>query len=143
MIQPGRASFTVTSTETDPERISELLGLIPTRIERRGADRQSDRARTHNMWSIDGNWLSNSEADQTGTGASTELITRTRAAAGKIQTLPTDCKVRIWWSADSDSTQGEFVISPELCKGIAELGVDVFATVYFDADTDADAGADD
>jgi hypothetical protein len=137
MIQSGRATFVVTSTETEPELVSKILGLTPTTVERAGTPRESGRTRTQNQWVIDGSRVENSETDQTGTGALAQLISRLRAAAGKVEALPADCDVKIWWSADSDSSQGGFVIPMELSKGMAELGVDLYATVYLDPETDS------
>lgn len=37
---------------------------------------------------------------------------------------------RIWWSADSDSSQGGFVLPVELAVQIAALGVDLYGTVF-------------
>ena len=131
MIQTGRASLTVTSTQTSVQQISEVLGLSPTRSEVRGAERPSGALRTHNLWCIEVD-VANTEEDQTGTGALAELVSRTRAAAGKVAQPPADCEAKIWWSADSDSGQGGFVLPTEVVAGIAALGVDVFATVYLD-----------
>jgi hypothetical protein len=46
--------------------------------------------------------------------------------------LPTDCDARIWWSLDSDSTQGGFILPADLADSISALGVDIHATVYLD-----------
>jgi hypothetical protein len=137
MIQSGLATFVVTSTETEPELVSKILGLTPTTVEPAGTPRESGRTGAQNQWVIDGSRVENSETDQTGTGALAQLISYIRAAAGKVQDLPADCDVRIWWSAHSDSSQGGFVIPAELSRGIAELGIDLNATVYLDAETDS------
>jgi hypothetical protein len=135
MIQAGRASLTVVSTETDSALISEILGLVPTRVELRESLRRSGRPLEHNIWTIDVERSSNTDADQTGTRALRELVDRARPAIGRFPLLPTDCDARIWWSADSDSTQGGFVLPAELAVKIAALGVDVYATVYLGEDT--------
>ena len=74
----------------------------------------------------------NTEADETGTRALSDLVTAARSGIGRFPLLPRDCSARIWWSADSDSTQGGFVIPAELAADIAALGIDVFATVYLE-----------
>ena len=74
----------------------------------------------------------NTEADETGTRALSDLVTAARSGIGRFPLLPTDCSPRIWWSADSDSTQGGFVIPAELAANIAALGIDVYATVYLE-----------
>lgn len=132
MIQSGRASLTVVSTETHPALISEILGLVPTRMRLRGSVGRSGRPLDQNVWTMDVERRFNTEADKTGTRALSDLVTAARSGIGRFPLLPTDCSARIWWSADSDSTQGGFVIPVELAAGIAELGVDVYATVYLD-----------
>ncbi|KQM83929.1 hypothetical protein [Agromyces sp. Leaf222] len=132
MIQSGRASLTVVSTETDPALISEILGLVPTRTKLRGSVNRSGRQLDHNVWTIDVERSANTEEDATGTRALGDLVAAASAGIGRFPLLPADCSARIWWSADSDSTQGGFVIPIELAAGIAALGVDVYATVYLD-----------
>ena len=132
MIRSGRASLTVVSTETDPALISEILGLVPTRIKLRGSVSRSGRPLDHNVWTMDIERRFNTEADETGTRALRDLVTAERSGIGRLPLLPTDCSARISWSADSDSTQGGFVLPVELPAGIAELGVDVYATVYLE-----------
>ncbi|WP_395244019.1 hypothetical protein ACGGZK_18140 [Agromyces sp. MMS24-K17] len=132
MIQSGRASLTVISTETDPARVSEILDLVPTETKLRGWVGRSGRRLEHNVWKMDVARESNTQADQTGTRALSELVAGARAGAGRFPLLPPDCSARIWWSANSDSTQGGFVIPVELAAAIAELGIDVYATVYLE-----------
>jgi hypothetical protein len=125
----------VTSSETTVEQISEILGLSPTRSERRGAERRSGEVRTHNLWTIEVELLSNTEEeeeDQTGTGALAELGMRTQPAQGRISQLPADCEAKVWWAADSDSSQGGFVLPSDVVADIAALGVDLLGTVYLD-----------
>jgi hypothetical protein len=57
---------------------------------------------------------------------------RSGAAFGRVTDLPTDCDARIWWSLDSDSTQGGFILPADLADSISALGVDIHATVYLD-----------
>ena len=137
MIQSGRASLTVVSTETDPALISEILGFVPTRMKLRGSVTRSGRQLDHNVWTMDVERRFNTKADETGTRALSDLVTAARSGIGRFPLLPTDCSARIWWSADSDSTQGGFVIPVELAAGIAELGVDVYATVHLEDRTNS------
>lgn len=137
MIQSGRASLTVVSTETDPALISRILSLAPTRVEARGSERRSGRPLEHSIWTLDIERRSNTDADRTGTRALRDLVARARPATGKFSLLPADCVARICWSADSDSTQGGFVLPAELAAGIAALEVDVYATVYLEEDSNS------
>jgi len=130
MIQSGRASLVVLSTETPPAAISEVLALEPTDVEHAGTRAPSGRVRQDNYWSLDVETLDNTDEDQTGTRALQVLLARCSAAIGRVVNLPQDCDARIWWFADSDSVQGGFVLPIGLSADIAALGVDVFATVY-------------
>lgn len=82
------------------------------------------------MWSVDVERVATRLIEDAGVGALVELLARMERAVGKVAALPPDCDVRIWWSADSDSDQGGFVLPIEVVTRIAALGVDVFATVY-------------
>lgn len=132
MIRAGRASLAVTSDETDPDVVTHHLALAPTKVIHKGEVRRSGRIREHHVWALDVDTFSNDDEDQTGTRALKVLLDRCRPASGRIESLPADCHARISWSADSDSTQGGFVLPAELAAQIAALGVDVYATVYLD-----------
>lgn len=134
MIQSGLATFTVLSTRTSPESISEALGVEPTSVALAGSSLRSGAVRSAHQWDVHVDWLANTEADQTGTRALRELVDRLRPAAGRVQDLPDDCDARIWWSADSDSSQGGFVLPADLLQAVAALGVDVYATVSVDGE---------
>ncbi|PZU43458.1 MAG: hypothetical protein DI566_14595 [Microbacterium sp.] len=86
--------------------------------------------RSHHVWTLDIGRFDNSDDDQSGTIALGKLLVRCAPAYGRIGNLPDDCEARIWWSGDSDSVQGGFVISADLAGMISALGVDVYATVY-------------
>lgn len=137
MIQSGIASFVVLSTDTEPEAVSELLGLVPTSIRRRGEVSRSGWFREVHAWSLDVDRIDNDEDDRTGTKPLRELLDLCRPAEGRIGELPDDCEARIHWSAYSDSLQGGFILPIALTHRIAALGVDMFTDVYLD-DGEAD-----
>lgn len=132
MIRSGRASLVVLSTDTEPETISEILALAPSETVQKGADVRAGGVRAHHVWSLDVESVDNTEDDQTGTRALRELLRRASGAFGRVPNLPDDCEARVWWSADSDSSQGGFVLPVDLVHQISALGVDVYATVYLD-----------
>lgn len=138
MIRSGMSSLVVTSIETEADTVTRLLGIAPTEVTRKGAARRSGRVRDHNTWSLEIETLGNTDDDQTGTRALRDILDRCRPACGRIRALPTDCEARIWWSGDSDSTQGGFVLAADLASQIAEFGVDVYATVYLEDDDRAE-----
>lgn len=132
MIRSGRASLVVLSTETEPATISEILTITPSKVAPKGAVLRSGRVREHHVWSLVVESLDNTGEDQTGTRALRELLRRASGAFGRVGKLPSDCDTRVWWSADSDSSQGGFVLPLDLVGQISALGVDVYATIYFD-----------
>ncbi|MFD5864664.1 DUF4279 domain-containing protein [Agromyces sp. NPDC127015] len=137
MIQSGRASFIVSSSETDPAVISELLELDPTAVTNAGAPRRSGRVAGHHTWSVDTGEVHNTSNDQTGTHAIRTLLRLIQPALGKVSNLPPDCTAHVQWSAYSDSVQGGFVMPADLAAAIGEFGVDVYGTVYLDDHEDA------
>ena len=84
MIQSGRASLTVVSTETDPAHISEILGLVPTRMMLRGSVSSSGRQLDHNVWTMDVEHRFNTEDDKTGTRALSDLVTAASSGIGRF-----------------------------------------------------------
>lgn len=136
MIRSGRASLVVLSTDTAPATISEILALAPSEVVQKGAVLRSGRVREQHVWSLDVESLDNTDDDHTGTRALRELLLRASGAFGRVGNLPNDCETRVWWSADSDSSQGGFVLPIDLVKQISALGVDVHATVYLDDETE-------
>lgn len=119
----------MSSVETDPDLVTQHLGLSPTTVSRKEDVSRSGRVRGHHTWAVDAGPLSNDEDDQTGTAALTTLLERCRAAFGRVGTLPADCHARIVWSADSDSAQGGLVLTAAVAAQIAALGVDLYGTV--------------
>lgn len=132
MIRSGRASLVVLSIDTEPAAISEILTLAPSEMVPKGTVLRSGRVRQQHVWSLDVETLDNTDDDQTGTRALRELLLRASGAFGRVGNLPDDCEIRVWWSADSDSSQGGFVLPVDLVDQISALGVDVYATVYLD-----------
>jgi len=84
MIQSGRASLVVLSTETDPAAIPGMLALTPTRVEHKG----TGRVRENHVWSLDVDSLDDTGDDQTGTRALRALLMRSGAAFGRVTNMP-------------------------------------------------------
>lgn len=134
MIRSDRAFLSVQSTLTTPAEISQILRLEPTDVTEMGSVSRLGRVREHHSWSMRVETLDNTDEDQTGTRALRTLLEQCIPARGRVKELPTDCDARIWWSGDSDSSQGGFVIRADLVHMVAVLGIDLMATVYFDDD---------
>lgn len=132
MIRSGLASLVVLSTETEPHVITEILRVEPTDVVLRGTELRSGRVQECHVWRVDSDRMDNTSDDQSGTIALRWVLDAGRAAAGRVGQLPGDCETRIWWTADSDSTQGGFVLPIELMQEIVAIGVDLYTTVNLD-----------
>jgi hypothetical protein len=152
MIRGNRASFSVYSDTKTVNEISVMLGLEPTRsgdkgdltpAGRAGRDLAPERLRyqqTH--WSLS---VVNepSEEDQTGFSSLRELMAMLQPSSQVLAELRQGGETRLWWSGDSDSTQGGFVLEADLISYLAKLGCDVFGTAYLaENDEDEDAMSD-
>ncbi|MFJ4224539.1 hypothetical protein [Microbacterium sp. NPDC089695] len=60
--------------------------------------------------------------------------------AGALAELRQDGETINWWSGDSDSTQGGFVLEADLIARLAALGCHIYGTTYLSEDSD-DANA--
>lgn len=134
MIRSHRAFLAAQSTITTPAEISDILTLEPTDVPEMGSVSRSGRVREHHNWSIQVDTLDNTGEDQTEMQALRTLLEHCIPARGRVKELPTECDARIWWSGDSDSNQGGFVVEADLAQMITALGIDLMATVYFDDD---------
>ena len=150
MIRGNRASFSVYSDTKSVSEISAMLGLEPsssgekgdlTPSGRAGRDLAPERLRyQHTRWSLT---VVNepSDEDQTGFSSLRELIARLQPSSQVLAELRQGGETRLWWSGDSDSTQGGFVLEADLISYLAKLGCDVFGTAYLAEDDDEDEDA--
>ncbi len=89
-------------------------------------------------WSFDADQSLIDPEDETGFGSLRVLVNVFRPRAAALASLRADCETIIWWSGDSDSSQGGFVIPADLLADLAILGCDLYGTAYLDEDGDAD-----
>ncbi|AXL11649.1 DUF4279 domain-containing protein [Microbacterium foliorum] len=153
MIQSNRASLSIHSDTKTVAEISAMLGMEPTgwgdkgdltpagRAGRNYAPERLTHQRT--FWSLDAYIDEPSADDQTGFSALRALVVRLEPKAQALMDLRQGGETVLWWSGDSDSTQGGFVLEADLISGIAKLGCDVFGTAYLtEDDEDEDAMRD-
>lgn len=74
--------------------------------------------------------------DQTGFGSVRALVSVFRGKAATLARLRPDCETIIWWSGDSDSTQGGFVLPADLIADLAAFGCDLYGTAFLDEDNE-------
>ena len=153
MIRGNRASLSVHSDTKKVAEISAILGLTPTDWGDKGDLTPAGRAGrnyaqellTHQrtFWSFTESVDDPSADDQTGFSALRALAVRLEPNARALMELRQGGETRIWWSGDSDSTQGGFVLEADLIRHLSKLGCDVFGTAFLVAnDEDEDAMSD-
>lgn len=150
MIRGNRASLSIHSDTKTVAEISAMLGLEPTawgdkgdltRAGRAGRNYAPERlTRQRTYWSLMKSVDEPSAVDQTGFAALRALVRRLEPNAQALAELRVGGETRLWWSGDSDSTQGGFVLAADLISSLAALGCDVFGTAYLtENDEDDDA----
>jgi hypothetical protein len=145
VIQGNRASLVVHSDVRTVSEISALLGFEPDRwgesgevvMHRRGRpDVSRRRPYPHSFWASETITREPASEDQTGFAALRELVDLLEPCADALAELRQDGETIIWWSGDSDSTQGGFVLEADLLRRAAILGCDVYGTTYLSEDAD-------
>jgi hypothetical protein len=58
------------------------------------------------------------------------LVVRLEPNAPVFMELRRGGETTLWWSGDSDSTQGGFVLEADLISSLSKLGCDVFGTAF-------------
>lgn len=145
MIRSNRARFTVHSDVRTVAEITGLLGMEPTEAADVGDPKRAGRAAralkpqylTHQrtFWSFDADQVSDDSEDETGFSALAALVAVLVPRADALAGLRADSETTLWWSGDSDSSQGGFVLTSELIEQLAILGCEVYGTTYFDDET--------
>lgn len=140
MIRGNRASFSVYSDTTTTVEISALLGIEPDhwgdkgdltpagRAGRNFAQERLTYQRTY--WSITESSDNQDSDDQTGFSALRALVVRLESRAHALGELRQGGETVLWWSGDSDSMQGGFVLEADLLRDLGRLGCSVYGTAY-------------
>ncbi|MEV4735785.1 MULTISPECIES: DUF4279 domain-containing protein [unclassified Microbacterium] len=126
--------------------ISALLGLEPTRSGDKGDLTPAGRAGRNlapeylryprAFWSLGAIDREPSAEDRTGFSALRELVEILAPVADALAVLREGGETIIWWSGDSDSTQGGFVLEADLITRLAALGCHVYGTAFLSEDAD-------
>lgn len=156
MIRGNRASLAVHSDVYTVAQISEMLGREPDRsgdigdltaAGRAGRDLSPERLRYQRaFWTIDERDAGEG-ADQTGFASLRRLVEDLVPRADALARLRRGGETILWWSGDSDSTQGGFVLDSDLIAALDQIGCDVYGTAYLEKVDppcgDPDCGAED
>ncbi|WP_344011550.1 hypothetical protein [Microbacterium natoriense] len=154
LIKWNRASFAVYGGRRSASEISELLNLEPDMHGDVGELTPAGHAgrklkpqyltyqRTY--WSIDVDSDSHrvDAEDETGFAALTALVGLLTPRAEALVELRKDAETVLWWSGDSDSTQGGFVLTADLIGQLALLGCDIRGTAYISVEESEVARSD-
>lgn len=134
MVPNGDSSLVIRSRTLTSTQITELLGVQPTHTADRGdlVSPRLQRFREDSLWRLDGEPNSD-PLDQTGFGSMRNLLSALRGKGAAIESLQDSCVVVLDWHGFSDSEQGGFVVPADVIRAAAELGCDLFGTVYLDS----------
>jgi hypothetical protein len=145
VIRENRASFTIRSERLSAAEISAALQLEPSEaadigdpiVVRPGDPRpRPNRHPETTFWCLDAPHDEGDTDDPTGTAALRALVDVLLPRKTALTALGADCTSTIWWSGDSDSTQGGFVLAWELMRDLGALGCDVYGTAFLTEDED-------
>lgn len=148
MIRDNRASLSIHSDTKTVAEISALLRLEPSDWGDKGDLTPAGRAGrnyapellTHQrtFWSLTESVDEPSADDRTGFSALRALAARLEPRAQALMELRQGGETTLWWSGDSDSTQGGFVLEADLIRYLSTLGCDVFGTAFLAEDDEGE-----
>lgn len=141
MIRGNRASLAVRSDAYTVAQISEMLGREPdqagdigdlTAAGRAGRDLAPERLRyQRTFWTIDEKDAGEGE-DRTGFASLRRLVEDLVPLADALARLRRGGETILWWSGDSDSAQGGFVLESDLIAALSRIGCDVYGTAHLE-----------
>lgn len=144
MIRYNRSSLCVYSESRTAQEVTEVLGIEPTESHEKGAPTRAGLAGRplkaqyltyqQSGWIYDADESSGDPDDQTGFSSLRTLVDVFADRADALAELRENCDTVIWWSGDSDSSQGGFVIPAALLADTARLGCDLRGTAWIDSD---------
>lgn len=125
MIGFNRASLAIHSERLSRDEITRRLGIEPS-------TRKNLASAGRAVWTLDVSHDPRESGDETGVGSLRQLVEALASNRDALDGLRADCDMRIWWSGDSDSTQGGFVIPADLMASLGQLHIDVFGTAFLE-----------
>lgn len=140
MVTDSVASLAIGSTVLTSAEITSILGIQPSSSHEMGdpkgkARPDSTGAFVQRHYDSAG-WMWHApESDDTsdeGDSSLAALVTLFSSKTAELETLRADCRIRVWYTGHSDSTQGGFVFPAEVLAGLASLGCDFYGSVGTD-----------
>ncbi|MDQ1178335.1 hypothetical protein [Microbacterium sp. SORGH_AS_0421] len=151
MIRNNRASLCVYSDTYTVAQISDMLGLEPESFGDIGDLTPSGRAGRNlkpqyltyqrTLWSLHENSLGADAEDETGFSALRRLVERALPVADRLADLRNGGETIIWWSGDSDTMQGGFVLEVDLIEKLSVLGCPVYGTAFLGEGAEENEGS--
>lgn len=149
MIRNNRASLSVHSDTYTVAQISHMLGIEPESAGDVGDLTPSGRAGRNmkpqyltyqrTFWSLHEESPEAEGEDETGFSALRKLVERLLPVKDRLAELREGGETVIWWSGDSDCTQGGFVLEPDLLDALSVLGCHIYGTAFLSEDVERDA----
>lgn len=146
----GMATLVISSPDHPAYYVTQVLGLEPDWSAEKGdlRPRQGDQAaepirrRVYDtsMWVLEvdsnpGTKMAMVEDDAKGFGTLQVLADRLLGRGAAIAQIRVDYKVELTWYGTAGASQAGFMLPTTLLADLAELGLDVFCTVYSHDDT--------
>jgi hypothetical protein len=140
MVVDSSASLAIYSDTHTAAEVTSTLGIEPTtggeigdakHPPRIGGDGTPARQFFYNQatWIFDIPEGQDSD-DESGFASVRQLVDAFRDKSQELAQLRINYRTVIWWSGQSDSFQGGFVIPADLLSDLGALGCDLFGTVY-------------
>jgi hypothetical protein len=127
LVRVNRASLSIKSRDLDAASITARIGIEPTRSPEARSDFDSAR---HSRWILH-HYDEGSAEDRTGFASLRALLASLVPVNEALVALRDSgtCELVLWWTADSGSEQGSFLLPVDVIDGLALLGLDMNGTV--------------
>ena len=109
--------------------VSAATGLAPTSATEAGDTSVRGSVHSYSVWHLE---VESDVKDESGFGSMRVLLAQLLPAAEALRGLSSDYEVRLDWGGFSNSTQGGFVLEPDIAHGLANLGLPLYGTAHVD-----------
>ena len=109
--------------------VSAATGLAPTSAAETGDHPLRGSVRPYSQWHLT---VAAGAEDESGFHSMRVLLATILPSMEALRELQSGYEVRLDWAGFSDSSQGGFVLEPDVARGLGELGLPVYATAYID-----------
>jgi hypothetical protein len=126
---PPHASLYLRGKDLDPQRVTDILGVIPQEKFKRGDIRQGSDKWKHGLWML---WSSEQIDSSDPLVHIKWLLQQIQSAQNRLIELvrdePVDAEISLFWIMPS--SHGVLILEPELLKEIALLGIPFELSIY-------------